>query len=134
MRNKWFFTLGVLLVFGFVFTACDNGTPSSDDDVFAGTWVSSQMKLVASNGSFKEYMVPSNNEIVRGTYTVSGTTVSAKVTEVNTSVFGGADAWVAYANLSDAEKGLLGMPDGNTMQITITGNSWTANGQTFTKQ
>jgi hypothetical protein len=43
MRNKWFFGLGVLLVFGFMLTACNSGSgiaPNVDNGKgLIGTWI-----------------------------------------------------------------------------------------------
>jgi hypothetical protein len=125
IKNKWFVGFGVLLVFGFLFTACSND--SNDDDPYHGTWVGtnngSTVKIVASSGSYKQYL--DDNEVSRGTYTYSGNNVTGKTTEVN---YGG--VWTAYASLPDEYKSYV--PE--TTQVTINGNSFTANGVTFTKQ
>jgi hypothetical protein len=48
--------------------------------------------LDASNGSFKQYLVSNNKEVLRGTYTVSGNTVTVKMTQINTAAFDDEDA------------------------------------------
>jgi hypothetical protein len=134
MKNKLILALGVLLVSGFVFMSCDNGT-GEGDDVFEGTWVSTgqnALRIEASGGSWNEYMVSNNKEFIRGTYTVSDNVVTAKLTQINAAPFGGSDEWVAWTNLSDTYKEYVGE---STQQITINGNTFTAfNGWTFTKQ
>jgi hypothetical protein len=115
-----------------IFTACPNLT-GNEDDAFEGTWVSDDnfIRFEASNGSFTQYLVSGNKEVVRGTYTVSGNTVTANMTEINTVMFGGADAWFTWAALPDQYKEYVG---DETQQITITDNTFTAGDKTFTKQ
>jgi hypothetical protein len=105
---------------------------SGGNDALEGTWVSDFLRIEASKGSFKQYLVPENKEVVRGTYTVSGNTGTAKITQINTYMFGGADKWVAWANLSAEYKAYVGGSE--TQQIIITGNTFTSNGMIFTKQ
>jgi hypothetical protein len=90
------------------------------------------MKLEASNGSFKQYLVANNIEVARGTYTISGNAVTVRITQVNTVLFGDVNTWVTWANLSDTYKGYVGGSE--TQQITIDGNTFTSNDRTFTKQ
>jgi predicted small secreted protein len=144
MKKGKFFVLGMLamaLALSFVLAGCDNTTNGDDDtpvdDALTGTWVgtvnNAQIKIVAAKGSFKAYRISSTEqEIERGTYTVSGTTVTIKITEINTVMFGGADTWSTYANLSAAYKKELGNTD--TFPGTIADNSFTLMGTTFTKQ
>jgi hypothetical protein len=123
----------VALALVLMFTACSNPA-GNGDDAFKGTWVSTgpnAIRIEASNGSLKEYLVSNNKEVLRGTYTVSGNTVTAKITQVNTAMFGGADQWVAWANLSSEYKESVGGSE--TQQLTITGNTFTSNEMTFTK-
>jgi hypothetical protein len=112
------------------------GKEGGGDAAFEGTWESDDnfLRLEASNGSFTQYMFAPDffGEFVRGTYTVSGNAVTATITQINTAMFGGADAWVSWANLSDAQKASMG--GSATQQITITGNTFTSNGMTFTKK
>jgi hypothetical protein len=125
IKNKWFVGFGVLLVFGFLFITCSND--SNDDDPYHGTWVGtnngSTVKIVASNGSYKQYL--NDNEVTRGTYTYSGNNVTGTTTEVFID-----GNWKTYASLSEQEK--LYAPE--TTQVTINGKTFTANGVTFTKQ
>jgi hypothetical protein len=107
---------------------------SEDEDALEGTWVSddNSLRLEASNGSFKQYLVYDNKEVVRGTYTVSGNAVTATITDVNTAMFGGTDRWYTWANLSSQYKEVMG---GSARQeITIVDNTFTSNGMTFTKE
>jgi hypothetical protein len=96
-------------------------------DVFAGTWVSDDnfIRIEASNGSFKQYLVSKNKEVLRGTYTVSGNAVTVKMTQINTAMFDDEDAWFAWATLPDHYKEYVG---GETQQISIAGNTFTSNG------
>ena len=130
--------IALAAIIGFSFTACGDGDGGGGggSDAFTGTWVGTSsgmtLKFVAANGSFKQYMVTSSDiEVVRGTYTVSVNTVSATITEVNTIMFGGADTWVAYANLNNSYQGFVGAQN---RQFTISNNSFTEQGTTFTKQ
>jgi uncharacterized lipoprotein YehR (DUF1307 family) len=134
MKNtiKWFGIIAIIAVIGFSFIACGNDDNGGDGtDPFNGTWISSELKCVAANGSFKQYRINDDKEVIRGTYTYSENKVTAKITEVNTAMFGDADTWVTYANLSETYKGYVG---GGTQQVTITNNTFTGNGMTFTKQ
>jgi hypothetical protein len=123
----------MVLIVGFAFIGCDTGNGGNyGDDAFKGTWVSAQIKIVAADGIFNEYLTANNKEIMRGSYTVSGNDLTIKITEVNTEMFGtGADNWVPYAGLTDGAKANVGS---ETQQITISGNSFTSNGLAFTKQ
>ncbi|MDR2071053.1 MAG: hypothetical protein LBP81_06535 [Treponema sp.] len=47
-------------------------------------------------------------------------------------MFNGADAWVTWENLSSQDKERVG--GSKTYRITITGNTFTSNGKTLTKQ
>jgi hypothetical protein len=137
MKKQYFFgLLVILLALGMTFIGCDNGT--NDDDVFDGTWIglanSQQIKIVAANGSWKQYVTIDGQEVecIRGAYTVSGNTVTAKFTEVNTIMFNEESGWSSYAGLSETHKGYLGGSD--TQKITVSGNKITANGASLTKQ
>jgi hypothetical protein len=131
MKNtiKLFGIIAFVAIIGFSFVACDDG----GTDPLNGTWISTQFKIVAANGSFKEYLVPDNEECLRGTYTYSGNNVTAKITEVNTSVFGddAPDTWVTWANLDSSIKESLG---DQIMQMTVSNNTFIAKEMTFTKQ
>jgi hypothetical protein len=119
-------------------TSCGDGAGNGgdgDDDAFAGTWVHTgedAFRIIASNGTMKQYLVQGDKEIVRATYTVSGNTVTIKFTAVNAFLFGGNEAWVTWENLTDQQKGFVGGSE--TAQITISGNSFTKDNITFTKQ
>jgi hypothetical protein len=107
---------------------------SSGDDIFTGTWISDDnfIRLEASNGSFKQYLVSIGKEVVYGTYTVSGNVVTAKMIQINTLMFDGADVWVAWANLPDAYKEYVGGSE--TQQVIIIGDTFTSHGKTLIKQ
>jgi uncharacterized lipoprotein YehR (DUF1307 family) len=121
-RKIWLGMLAMVLVFGITVVGCDNNGGDDDLDPFSATWISEDVKIVAADGSWKEYTIPENDEVIRGTYTYSGNTVTAKITQVNTLNFGEANAWVNYANLDETYKGYLGGTD--TFTLTITNNSF----------
>jgi hypothetical protein len=106
------------------------GSGGKGNNAFEGTWANDFLRLEASNGSFKQYLVSGNKEVARGTYTVSGNTVTARLTEINTVMFDDADKWFTWANLPDEYKESVA----EMQQITINGNTFTSNGQTFIKQ
>ncbi|GHV82345.1 hypothetical protein AGMMS49991_09030 [Spirochaetia bacterium] len=132
--------IAVMLVFGMVLAGCDNG---STDDIFAGTWEgvaygdsplalsdgATQIRVVAANGSFTAYATCTYPNVVdfeygRGTYTVSGSTATVtlneSVTVVRTDDNGDLIQWAwPRSNLSQT--------------VTLTGNSFTFFGSTFTK-
>ena len=99
------------------------------NDPFDGTWIGTiydtTIKIVAANGSFKQYN--DNVEGVRGIYTFLGNTVTWTAVEVNPGVifgsFGGIDGWVNFSSLSSEFKEYMGGND--TAQITIIGNTFT---------
>jgi uncharacterized lipoprotein YehR (DUF1307 family) len=132
--------LGIIVfvaIIGFSFVACDDGgNKGGGTDPINGTWVNTQqgLKIVAANGSFKEYDVSDNKEIMRGTYTYSGTNATATITEVNTVMFDGVDTWVTWADLDSEYKGYIGGEQ--NMQMTVSNNTLiiTELELTFTKQ
>jgi hypothetical protein len=134
MKNKLSIILGVLLVLGLFFTACDDGF-SSDNDPFNGTWTATNtpypIMMSGANGAWKyfEYGV----ETVRGTYTYSGNVVTAKIIEVNPIVFGRTGPFIKYSDLSNAEKANL-LDNTDTFMVTIVNNTFSAMGATFRKQ
>jgi uncharacterized protein (DUF2147 family) len=103
------------------------------NDVFEGTWVSADnfIRIEASNGSFKQYLVSGSIEFVRGTYTFLGNTATVIIIEVNSFIYDGTDVWLAWAKLPDDVKKMVGS---ETQRIPITGNTFTAAGYSFTKQ
>jgi hypothetical protein len=151
MKNKLVLALGVLLVFGLVLVACDNGNnPEAgnnpgDGDIFAGTWVGTPsggpqqpIKYINTGGSFRGYYVHQNTdyEFVRGTYTVSGSTVTVKITQMNNAridnngpKFTGSDDWQPYAKASS-----YWQLTSDTFTGTIVGNQVVLNGISFKKQ
>ena len=110
----------------------DNG--NNGGDLFSGTWTGTindaDIRIVAADGSYQQYK--DNVELIRGTYTFSGNTVTSKVTEFNVTFFegtGGPANWVAWASLPDEIK--IYVPEVSTW--TISGNNVTINGGTLTK-
>ncbi|MDR0319897.1 MAG: hypothetical protein LBI28_00195, partial [Treponema sp.] len=75
---KWFGIIALAAIIGFGMAACDDNSDGGTDP-FNGTWISADIKLVAANGSWKQYTIPENTEVIRGTYTYSGNTVTGKV-------------------------------------------------------
>ncbi|MDR0322195.1 MAG: hypothetical protein LBI28_11885 [Treponema sp.] len=121
------------VVIGFSMAACgddpgDDPGPGPGTDPFKGTWISADVKWIAANGSWKQYTIPENTEVIRGTYTYSGNTVTGKVVSVNTVMFDGEDTWVTYANLSDEYKGYM---SGDTYIFTIANKTFSLLGWTF---
>jgi uncharacterized repeat protein (TIGR02543 family) len=111
---------------------------SSGSDPFAGTWVTSgsqQIKIIAGNNAFTQYFGSGETEFIRGTYTVSGASVTLTINTVNPVVFGGTNTWVSFNALDAAYKEYIG--GSRTQQITVTGTTFTvSNGEneaTFTK-
>ena len=111
-----------------------NNPNTGGNDPFAGTWeVTAQdqaIKIVAANGNWTQFL--DNTEFIRGTYTFSGSTVTAKVVQVNFGMMSGNDEWLTFANLTNEQKEQLGLSEAETIG-TITGNTFTAYGVTFTR-
>ena len=146
MKSKWVLLFCIIVGFCLVFAACEGKNKKSSDaaeiveiiDVFKGTWISTDgaegqpaMQLVAENNSFREYLIANDLEVIRGTYTVSGDVVSATLAEVNTILFGAADEWYNYDELSDIFKGYVGS---EIQEITIDNDTFIQGGVIFTKQ
>jgi hypothetical protein len=123
--------------------------PPTGNDPFAGTWDApfiapppDVQRIIAANRSFSQYAVMNGppedpREFIRGTYTVSGNSVTITMVSFNTKVFQDSyDAskaeWVTWANLdSDWKTNFGGSP---TYSITITNNSFGNGEMTFTKK
>jgi hypothetical protein len=138
MKNKWLIGLGVLFVFGFFFTACNNG---SSYDPLEGTWIAPQVstepeiKLVAANGSITVYDSVNNGEVMRGSYSYSGNTVTMKFILINTAMFGdNPGEWKTFAQLTDTQKANIGGGGTDTATVILTSNTFTSGIKTFTKQ
>ena len=142
MKNlvKWFGIIAFVIVIECLITACiadgDSNSSVIVTDVFAGTWLGTEtrnnslIKIVAADGFFKEWV--NDKECLKGTYTVSENTVTIKFVEVNTSIIDGSDRWIFFAELSEPEKAYLGGSE--TVQINISGDSFTMLGSTYYKQ
>jgi hypothetical protein len=132
--------LALVLTFGLILAGCDlggggGGGINDPNDPFAGTWEGSSFRIVATSGTpgtFTNYRLPGNIEAIHGTYTYTGNTVVGIITEVNTVIFGGNDEWVAWDDLDDYYKQQY--ISSQIQTLTISGNSFTSNGETFTKQ
>jgi len=143
MKGKWILLLCVLLGFGLVFTSCQGRNKTSTDtaeiiDAFEGTWASTEgangqpaLKLVAENNSFRQYLIDYDLEVIRGTYSISGNNLVAKIAEVNTILFDGDFEWVNFDELPEIYKGYVGS---ETQEITIDNNTFTQGEVIFTKQ
>jgi hypothetical protein len=89
------------------------------------------MTLDAANGSFT--VSGAGKTVYRGTYTVSGNDVIITFKSINTGFLsGGNDEWTAYDDIDPEE--IEGVPPAKTMNGTISGNTLSVEGQTFTKQ
>jgi hypothetical protein len=102
-------------------------TSGNGTNPFKGTWIGTinggfTLKFEAGDNTWNQYI--NGSEAVRGTYTFSGNTVSARVTHANMSAFidGGENAWIAYANLDETTKQNMS----ETFEFTVTGNSFIA--------
>jgi len=120
MKNtfKLFGIIAFMAVIGFSFSACgDSKDDGNSSDPLKGTWTGqvegATMKLVAADGKF-EVEQNGNPSGFRGTYTVSGNTVSITFTEVNTGT------WITYDDAKEA--GTDGLPPKN-IDGTINGNN-----------
>jgi hypothetical protein len=130
-NSRMLFAIALAVIIGFSMAAC-GGDPGDDPgpglDPFNGTWISADVKIIAGNGSWKQYTIPENEEVIRGTYTYSGNTVTAKIKSINTVMFGEADVWVDYANLDNVVKQQIG----DTYTFTVTNKSFSIPGQNQT--
>jgi len=117
--------------------------PVTGNDPFAGTWEApygnpppEAHRIIAVNGSYSQYAISSGTprEFIRGTYTVSGNTVNGSFVSVDTNTMGGPPEtnWTAWDSLSNEWKTNLG--GSKTFSLTISSNSFTNLGMTFTKK
>jgi len=87
------------------------------------------MELVAQNGIFRVFVIISETtkiESYRGTYTISGNTVSIEFTQINSGALsGGSDNWVDY---DDIPEGTDGIPPKTIDDGTIDGDSFSLSG------
>jgi hypothetical protein len=115
-------TFAFVLAVGMAFVGCDNST-NGDADIFEGTWIGTGERqgstMVAANGSYTE--TSNGTEIIKGTYSVAGNTVTMTMVQLNTIAFGGADKWFKWADLDASYKAMLLNSD--TFQVTIQGDS-----------
>ena len=148
MKKGALFTgmLVMVLAFGMSVVGCNNpangggtgnGTTTSANDPFAGTWVIDEtwinevgaLRIVASNGSWRQYLGEFEN--IRGSYTFSGNIVTVSIGTVNTALIGGADQWVFWGSLSPVQQQSIGS---QTVTATVSGNSIIVAGLSFTRQ
>ena len=139
MKNKkTCIMMVIVLLLGMTFIGCPdlNNGNGNGNDVFAGTWLGTEsqsgfsIRIVAQNGTWTEWV--NELETVRGTYTVSGNTVTLIFVEVNPNIFGGPDQWVLYAALDNEYKVQMGGSE--TIQMTISNNTISVLGANLTKQ
>ena len=140
-----------VLAFGFVFAGCNpDDKPAADQ--FEGTWINKagtgdtasilagQYKIVVSGKNVTESAKLSGastyTDITKGTYTASGDSRTITWTEVNPVMFGGdaTGGFISYETFiaNNSEYTTTNFPQ--TMTVTISGNSFTVSGMTFTKQ
>jgi hypothetical protein len=94
MKNflKLFGIIALAAVIGFSFVACDNGTTGGGG--FNGTWrESSGDSIVFSGNNFT--MIDNGVEILKGTYSTSGNTLTLTFTQVKGSLLGGAELGIS---------------------------------------
>jgi len=132
----------LMTVFGFVMTSCDDNPPEKKEkDIFEGSWTAQiemngqfvEETLIAKEGTFR--VMGMGHDLYRGTYTVSGNTVTITFTEINTGFLSTqtTDEWTAYDNIP---QGTNGIPP-KTITGTINGNQLIfpeMGGVTFTKE
>jgi hypothetical protein len=136
--------IALAAVIGFGIVSCDNGSAEEEKkgggDAFTGTWIAQldggeEMKLTAGNGAFNAYS--NNNPAYKGTYTVSGNTVSITFTYVNMGLFGwdgtGSAPPVNWTPYENVPPGTDGLPPAKTMDGTISGNQFNIMDVSFTK-
>jgi hypothetical protein len=75
--------------------------------------------MVATNGSYTETY--GDVDIIKGTYSVAGNTVTMKMVQLNTVAFGGTDQWFTWDDLDASYKAMLLNSD--TFEVTIQGDS-----------
>ena len=140
----WLGMLAMVLTFGMTAVGCgedpadDNGgNGGGGTDPLAGTWVAIEevskieLKIVAANGSFETLM--DGKVSYKGTYTYAGNNVTSTLTHVNPWTFPqGEDQLYTWADLPQKYKDDYNMSQSS--QMTVTGNTLSANGVTFTKQ
>jgi hypothetical protein len=130
----WLAMLAMVLTFGMTAVGCDDGGGNSGGtDPFAGTWEmvgDAKSKIVAANGSFESSW--DGKVLSKGTYTCEGNNVTATLTHLNPWMFGGDDQLYTWAALPQEYKDPFGSSP--IFQMTVTGNTLSANGETFTKQ
>ena len=122
-RHGVFFGFAVLLITAiFTLAGCDTST-NGKPDIFEGTWIGTGERqgatMVAANGSYTEAF--NSTEIIKGTYSVTGNTVTMTMVQLNTIAFGGEDKWFNWTDLDASYKAMLLNSD--TFQVTIQGDS-----------
>jgi hypothetical protein len=126
-QSRWICAVAIVAALCFGIAACNED--EDDPDAFAGTWIAPadesnpEMKIVAKDGKWTMYQT--DVAMMRGTYKASGKTVSITITDGFTE-----NGWVAYSEIPDEMKG----DTPQNMTATISGNKFTVNDTTFTKQ
>jgi len=140
----WLGMLAMVLTFGMTAVGCDDGSGGDPEtggnsggntgtDPFAGTWEAEGVKIVADNGSFA--FSRDGKVLSKGTYTCEGNNVISTLTHVNPGQFGqGDDQLFTWADLPQKYKDNPDYNISQTFQMTVTGNTLSWNGVTFTKQ
>ena len=140
MKNKLLVGLGVLLILSLFIIGCladgdsgSTGGSGSTNDPFSGTWVSTDGEVIikAGNGAWSQYQ--DGVELIRGTYSYSGNTVSGIIKEVNPFIYGRTGPWIKYSDLTANEKTYL-MGNTDSFSFVVNNNTITAMGITMIKQ
>jgi hypothetical protein len=145
MTKRGMVFLGLLAVaLALVLTGCpdSNGGGGGKTDVFAGTWAyntgnpeQGTFKLVAGSGTFEMRRHVSGQVLVlgKGTYTLDGNTVTATITHINANMASPSNPadWKLWNEATDLQQYVGGT---QIMSGTISGDTFTGYGQTFTKE
>ena len=129
-KTAFFGLLAIMLAFGMI--GCDINGDNGDNDPFKGTWEMTSggvtNKIVAAEGRWKQ--LTNNKEVLRGSYSFSGNTVTTTLVEINLIMFGGEDTWSLYTDLDSKYKENI-PSEAVIQQFNVSGNSITANGITY---
>jgi len=119
--------IAIVAVIGFGIISCDDG-PGDPPDLFKGTWGSDgNNQIVAANGEFIQYQ-PSEEggelkPYLKGTYTVSGDTVTITFTHIDQNQDG---TWAPYTPPDENHPPVTvyGTISGGVLTVTVNGQQY----------